>query len=146
MARKFLAYNGYLLQRGELPTRLRELAILRVAHRRRSAFFWGEHVKVATENGMSVHDIARLARGNAEFDGVDQVVLTATDELIVEGRVRQMTWHHLVEDLGTHAAMEVVFVVGTYIMLAMAFDTWKLAPAEGSSALPAPIGREILTE
>lgn len=41
MARKFLTSNGWLLQRGELPLRLRELAVLRVAHTRRSAFFWG---------------------------------------------------------------------------------------------------------
>jgi alkylhydroperoxidase family enzyme len=141
MARKFLAYNGYLLQRGELPTRLRELAILRVAHNRRSAFFWGEHVKVATDAGMTADDIARLARGNAGFDGVDLVVLTATDELIVDGRAHDTTWHRLVDELGTHSAMELVFVVGTYAMLAMAFDTWKLAPPEGSSPLPAPILR-----
>jgi 4-carboxymuconolactone decarboxylase len=140
LARKFLAYNGYLLQRGELPTRLRELAILRVAHKRRSAFFWGEHVRVATDAGMTADEIARLARGNAEFDGVDLAVLTATDELIVEGRAHETTWHTLVDVLGTHAAMELVFAVGTYAMLATAFDTWKLAPPEGSSALPAPMG------
>ena len=57
----FLAYNGYLLQRGELPTRLRELAILRVARKRRSAFFWGEHVKVATDAGMTADDVVRRA-------------------------------------------------------------------------------------
>ena len=49
MAQRFLSYKGWLLQRGELPLRLRELAILRVAHSRRSAFFWGEHVKKPTE-------------------------------------------------------------------------------------------------
>jgi 4-carboxymuconolactone decarboxylase len=43
-----MSYNAFLLQRGELPLRLRELAILRLAHARRSAFFWGEHVRVAT--------------------------------------------------------------------------------------------------
>jgi 4-carboxymuconolactone decarboxylase len=146
MARKFLAYNGYLLQRGELPIRLRELAILRVAHKRRSAFFWGEHVKVATDAGMTADDIACLARGNAEFDGVDLAVLTATDELIVDGRAHDTTWHHLVDELGTHPAIELVFVVGTYTTLAMAFDTWKLAPPEGSSPLPAPIGEKPLAE
>jgi alkylhydroperoxidase family enzyme len=136
MAQKFLAFNGYLLQRGKLSARLRELAILRVAHRRRSAFFWGEHVKVATDAGMTTDEIARLSRGNAEFDGIDLTVLTATDELIVEGRAHETTWHRLVDELGTDAAMELIFVVGTYTTLAMAFDTWKLAPPKGSSVLP----------
>jgi 4-carboxymuconolactone decarboxylase len=38
MARVFMSYNALLLQRGELPLRLRELAILRLSHARRSAF------------------------------------------------------------------------------------------------------------
>ena len=86
MARVFMSYNAFLLQRGELPLRLRELAILRLAHKRRSAFFWGEHVRVATAGGLSEEDIAGLARGNNEFDGVDRLVLEATDELLADGR------------------------------------------------------------
>jgi len=146
LAQKFLSYNGYLLQRGELPIRLRELAILRVAHKRRSAFFWGEHVKVATDAGMTEDDIARLARGNAEFGGIELTVLTATDELLVDGRARDTTWRRLVDQLGTHPAMELIFVVGTYAMLAMAFETWKLAPSEDSSPLPALAGDETPAE
>lgn len=136
MARVFMSYNAFLLQRGELPLRMRELAILRLAHVRRSAFFWGEHVRVALTGGLPAEDIARLARGNAEFDGVDRLVLEATDELLTKGRVHAATWQRLVEQLGTHQAMELIFVVGTYGMLAMACDSFELAPPPGSAKLP----------
>jgi alkylhydroperoxidase family enzyme len=136
MARVFMSYNAFLLQRGELPLRLRELAILRLAHKRRSAFFWGEHVRVATAGGLSEDDIAGLARGNDEFDGVDRLVLEATDEMLADGLAQPTTWNRLVEELGTHQAMELIFVVGTYGMLAMACGTWKLAPPQGSAKLP----------
>jgi 4-carboxymuconolactone decarboxylase len=136
MAREFLAYNGFLLQRGELPLRLRELAILRLAHARRSAFFWGEHVRVALAGGLSEDDIARLGRGNGGFEGADRLVLEATDELLADGKADGATWHRLVEQLGTHQAMELIFVVGTYAMLAMACDTFGLAPPPGSATLP----------
>ena len=136
MARKFLGYNAYLLQRGELPLRLRELAVLRLAHARRSSFFWGEHVRVAKAGGLSGDDIARLARGNAEFDGVDRLVLETTDELLANGRATPTAWRRLVDELGTHQAMELIFVVGTYAMLATACDTWRLVPPPGSVALP----------
>jgi 4-carboxymuconolactone decarboxylase len=136
MAREFLAYNGFLLQRGELPLRLRELAILRLAHTRRSAFFWGEHVRIALAGGLSEEDIARLGRGNSEFAGADRLVLEATDELLTDGRAQEETWRRLVEQLGTHQAMELIFVVGTYAMLAMACDTFELAPPPGSATLP----------
>lgn len=137
MARVFLSYNAFLLQRGELPLRLRELAILRLAHVRGSVFFWGEHVRVATAGGLSEVDIAGLARGNDEFDGVDRLVLEATDELLADGRAAPATWKRLVVELGTHQAMELIFAVGTYGMLAMACDTWQLVPPPGSAKLPA---------
>jgi 4-carboxymuconolactone decarboxylase len=136
MARVFLTYNGFLLQRGELPLRLRELAVLRTAHTRRSAFFWGEHVKVAIDGGVPEADVTRLARGNAEFDGADRLVLEATDALIADGRIAPVTWRRLVDELGTHEAMELIFVVGTYSMLAAAFDTWGLPAPAGSAMLP----------
>jgi 4-carboxymuconolactone decarboxylase len=136
MARVFLAYNAFLLQRGELPLRLRELAVLRLAHARRSAFFWGEHFRVATAGGLSEDDIAALARGNNEFDGVDRLILEATDEMLAHGRAQAATWQRIVEELGTHQAMELIFVVGTYAMLATACDTWELTPPPGSAKLP----------
>src|SRR5215213_10065070 len=136
LARVFMSYNAFLLQRGELPLRLREFAILRLAHKRRSAFFWGEHVRVATAGGLSEDDIASLARGNDEFDGVDRLVLDATDQLLADGRAQPATWKRLVEELDTHQAIELIFVAGTYGMLAMACDTWRLAPPPGSARLP----------
>ena len=136
MAREFLTYNAFLLQRGELPLRLRELAVLRLAHVRRSVFFWGEHVRVARAGGLSEADIAGLATGNDGFDGIDRVVLEATDELLANGCAAPETWRRLVDELGTHQAMELIFVVGTYAMLAMACDTWGLVPPPGSARLP----------
>jgi alkylhydroperoxidase family enzyme len=136
MAREFLTYNAFLLRRGELPLRLRELAILRLAHVRRSVFFWGEHVRVATAGGLPEADIARLASGNEGFEGNDRLVLEATDELLADGRTAPQTWRRLVDELGAHQAMELIFVVGTYAMLAMACDTWALVPPPGSAQLP----------
>ena len=136
MARVFLSYNAFLLQRGELPLRLREFAILRVAEVRRSAFLWGEHVRVALAGGLGEEDIAGLTRGNAEFGGVDRLVLEATDELLTEGWAPPAVWDRLVAELGTHQAMELVFVVGTYVMLAMACQTFGLTAPPGSVELP----------
>ena len=136
MARAFLTFNGFLLQRGELPARLRELTILRVAQTRRSAYEWGQHVRMAARNDISEEDIERLARGNDEFEGTDRLVLEATVELLAEGHARWETWQALVESLGEHAAMEFIFVVGVYALSAMAFETWGLPPVPGAAPLP----------
>ncbi len=136
MARPFLTFNGFLLQRGELPARLRELTILRVAQTRRSAYEWGQHVRMAERHDISGEDITRLAQGNAGFDGADRLVLEATDEMLAEGHARWETWQALSESLGEHAAMEFVFVVGVYVLSAMAFETWRLPPVPDAAPLP----------
>jgi 4-carboxymuconolactone decarboxylase len=136
MARVFLRFNGFLLQRGELPGRVRELVILRVAHRHRSAFEWGQHVRLGAAVGITDDDVAALAEGNDGFDGADRLALEATDELIAAGSAGWSTWEALVDTFGEHAAMELIFLVGTYTLTAMAFGTWGLRPKPGSAALP----------
>lgn len=136
MARVFLGFNGFLLQRGELSGRLRELVILRVAHRHRSAFEWGQHVRLGAAVGVTADDVAALTEGNDGFGGTDRLVLDATDELIATGRADWSTWQTLVDELGEHAAMELIFIVGTYTLTAMAFGTWGLQPQPGTAALP----------
>jgi len=136
MARPFLTFNGFLLQRGELPARLRELTILRVAQTRRSAYEWGQHVRMAERHDISGEDITCLAQGNAGFEGADRLVLEATDEMLAEGHARWETWQALSESLGEHAAMEFVFVVGVYVLSAMAFETWRLPPVPDAAPLP----------
>ena len=128
LAKRFLAFNAYLLQRSVLPARVRELRILRVAHRRRSAYEWAEHVAIGRGLGITDDEIAALVAGNEAFDGADRLVLDATDVLLTGRPLAPDTWSRLVDEFGVEAAMDVLFVAGTYQMLAAAFDTWGLTP------------------
>lgn len=136
LAKNFLAFNNYQLQRGSLSVRWRELAILRVAHRRQSAYEWGQHVKMALDGDITTEEIDRLAHGNDGFDGVDRLVLEATDELLTVGRIGDAVLRRINDSLDTRQVMDLVFVVGTYNMLAMAFDTWRLVPEADTAPLP----------
>ena len=136
MAEAFLTFNAYLLQRGELSARLRELVILRVAYKHQSAFEWGQHVKMALTAGVTQTEIDRIIEGPGGFAGSDELVLTATEELTDSGVVTAATWDRLEKELNTHQAMEVVFVVGAYITTGMAFGTWGLQPLPGTAPLP----------
>ena len=103
MARAFLTFNGFLLQRGELPARLRELTILRVAHTLRSAYEWGQHVKMAAAQWHFRGRHHAPTHGNDGFEGADRLVLDATDELLANGHARWETWQALAETLGERA-------------------------------------------
>ncbi|ORV93147.1 carboxymuconolactone decarboxylase family protein [Mycolicibacterium iranicum] len=136
LAQAFLTFNVHLLRHGELPADLRELVVLRVAIKHRSAFEWGQHVKFALATGVTEEEISALVEGNEGFTGHRLLVLQAADELLATGRAGS-TWEQLVDQLGVHQAMEVLFLVGAYITTGMAFNTWGLQPQPGSAALPA---------
>ncbi len=138
LSKVFLRFNNHQLFRGTLPDRLRELAILRTAQHRRSPFEWGEHVRIAREAGVTIEEIEALGRGNDGFEGDDLIVLQATDELLAHNRMSH-TWDRLLEAIGKHPAIEVIFVVGTYSTLAMAFETWGLPPSQDAVPLPPPV-------
>ena len=136
LAEAFLRFNRYQLRQGELPVRLRELAILRVALVRRSAYEWGQHVRIGLEAGITPDEIDRIASGTTAFEGDDAIVIAATDELLADGRLGDERWRQLRSFLDEHQAFELLFAVGTYTMLAMVFETWGLVPEPGMPTLP----------
>ena len=123
LTKAFLGFNVYLLFRSSLPPRLREVAILRIAHRRHCAYEWEHHVELAEAEGLTDADIDGIRRG-AATDEVDDLVLRAVDELDEKSNLSDGTWKALGEKLNDRQRMDLVFTAGAYAMLAMAFNTF----------------------
>lgn len=129
LARSYLNFGFYLLTRSTLAPRLRELAVLRIAHLTSCAYEWDEHVTIGKQAGLCDDDIAALQNGEAS-DELDQTVLRAVDELVAQTRITDQTWAALAEHLDKHQLMDFVFTVGGYHMLAMALNTFGVEPKE----------------
>ncbi|GAA2401724.1 hypothetical protein GCM10010191_06360 [Actinomadura vinacea] len=129
LAEAVLTVNTHMLLRSTLPPRLRELAILRVARRRGCEYEWNEHVGLAAEAGLSEAEIEAAGRGEAA-DALDLAVLDAVDELDDDSALSGRTWATLGEHLDEHQRMDLVFTIGTYCMLAMAFNTFGVEPGD----------------
>ncbi|MBV9090958.1 MAG: carboxymuconolactone decarboxylase family protein [Mycobacteriaceae bacterium] len=127
LTRAFLRFNGYLLYGSSLPPRLRELAILRVAHRRGSTYEWVHHVEIAHRAGLTDDEIAAVQTGEAA-DPFDRMALAAVDELEDKSQLTDATWAALSERLDERQRMDFVFTVGCYGLLAMAFNTFGVEP------------------
>ncbi|MGI8329490.1 carboxymuconolactone decarboxylase family protein [Actinomadura scrupuli] len=125
----FLTFNAHLLLRSTLPARLRELAILRVARRRGCVYEWTQHVKLAARAGLSEAEIEAAARGEAT-DGLEIAVLNAVDELDDDSELSDRTWAALSEHLDERQRMDLVFTIGAYCLLAMAFNTFGIEPED----------------
>jgi alkylhydroperoxidase family enzyme len=128
LAGPFLAYNNVLLQTPSLAPRLRELMILRVAWRTRADYEWAQHVRLAEGIEITPDEIDAVARGDgaATWTALEHAALLATDELVDGYRVTDDTWDRLARELDERQLVELVFVVGTYTALAMAFNSFGL--------------------
>jgi alkylhydroperoxidase family enzyme len=128
LAGPFLAYNNVLLSAPSLTPRLRELMILRVAWRARADYEWAQHVRLAGAIGITADEIDAVARGTdaAPWTPLERAALRATDELVDGYRVSDDSWGRLAQDLDERQLVELVFVVGTYTGLAMAFNSFGL--------------------
>jgi 4-carboxymuconolactone decarboxylase len=125
LAKAFLRFNVHLLTSSTLPARIRELAILRVAHRRQCAYEWSHHVRMAKDEGVTDDQISALQRGEAA-DAFDRAVITGVDELDEKSKLSDQTWAALGEHLNDQQRMDFVFTVGCYVLLAMAFNTFGI--------------------
>jgi alkylhydroperoxidase family enzyme len=128
LAGPFLTYNNVLLRKPALEPRLRELAVLRVAWRTRAPYEWTQHVRVATRLGVSAEEIDAIRVGSdAEaWSPLEADALRATDQCIDGYRIDDDTWSRLAQALDERQLVELVFVIGTYTGLAMAFNSFGL--------------------
>ncbi len=128
LAGPFLAYNQVLLQTPALDPRQRELMVLRVAWRTRARYEWAQHVRLAAGVGITPEEIEAIATGaDAEiWTPLEAELLSAADQLIDRYRIDDDTWRRLAEQLDDRQLVELVFVVGTYTGLAMAFNSFGL--------------------
>jgi len=123
LAKAFLRFNVHLLYSSTLPARIRELAVLRVAHRRQCGYEWEHHASMAKRLGITEDEIEAVRRGEAS-DEFERAVLTGVDELEEESQLSDETWAALGARLDDRQRMDYIFTVGCYATLAMAFNTF----------------------
>jgi alkylhydroperoxidase family enzyme len=141
LAGPFLVYNRVLLEKPVLGHRLRELLVLRVAWRTSSTYEWAQHTRLAAAAGMTPDEIEAVAGGTADaaWTPLEHDLLEAADQLVHDWRVDDSTWQRLAAELDEPQLVELLFVVGTYAGLAMAFNSLGLQlDPELESVTPLP--------
>ncbi len=129
LTKAFLGLSIHVLFRSTLPARLRELAVLRVAYRRDCEYESAHHVEMAAEIGISPEDVAAAQRGEAA-DDVEQAVLRAVDELDEKSAITDSTWATLETQLDERQLMDLIFTIGTYNTMAVAYNTFGVKPEQ----------------
>ena len=112
--------TAYLLTKGALPARQRELAILRVAWACQSPYQWRTHVVMAPAFGVQPADVERVRGGPdaPEWSAHDRAVLRAVDQLMASATIDDETWAALAEVWDERQLVELPVLVGQYLMIA----------------------------
>jgi 4-carboxymuconolactone decarboxylase len=136
LAADWLAFSGGLLDEPALDPRDRELLILRVAWRTGCRYEWDHHARMAVAAGLTPEQVAAVADPAAAcWDEGQGDLLAAADEMLDGHRVEDRTWRRLAARYDERALLEVLFVVGSYLCLALVLNSAGLEP---DPAVPAP--------
>ena len=127
LAEAFLTFNRHLLYFNTLPKRAIELVVLRVAWLRRSEYEWVQHSVAALEVGLTSEEIDRTAAESIEgWATEDALLLKTVDELHHNHRWSDAIWSELAEAYDIRQIMDLLFTVGAYDTLAVAFNCFDL--------------------
>jgi 4-carboxymuconolactone decarboxylase len=138
--RRWLGFGGALLA-GSLPGRLRELVILRTAARFGGRYEWAQHISLAEAQGVTPAELAAVSNlGEGGFGAVDWcplegAALRAVDETADEGAVSDGTWETLADDLQESELIELLMLIGHYMMLTTVLGSLRIALEPRAEAL-----------
>jgi alkylhydroperoxidase family enzyme len=137
----WLRWAGALLSRLELDPLLRELAILRVARLTPYAEYeWVQHVPIAEAVGATADQVAALEADDVDaacFSTAERAVLGFTTEVVYDARASDAALDSLREHLSPREVVELLMVIGNYMMVARVMAT-------GGLEIDEPAGPEAL--
>ena len=137
--RRWLGFGGALLA-GSLPGRLRELVILRTAARFGGRYEWAQHIELAEAQGVTPAELAALSDGEGALDTVawapvERAALRAVDETADDGAVSDGTWETLAAGLQESELIELLMLIGHYLMLTTVLGSLRMQLEPRAEAL-----------
>jgi alkylhydroperoxidase family enzyme len=133
LAKAFLTFNNHVAISSTLSKRIRELLILRIGWLRKSDYEFVQHVVLGLRAGLTEDEIERIQQGPDApgWDPVDAALLRAADELEADACIGDETWAKLSQHFNTQQLIDIVFAVGCYEILAMAFKSFRVPDDPG---------------
>lgn len=128
----WLAYSGSLMPFGALPRTDTELVILRIAHRRGSAYEWAHHERLGRRVGLTRQQIAAVRDDDEPqpWTPRERALLSAVDELLSSRDLGDDAWAALRERCSERECVELLMLIAQYDGLATVLHTLRISPDE----------------
>jgi 4-carboxymuconolactone decarboxylase len=139
LSQAFGVFATNMLSKNTLPTRDREILILRIGWLCRSEYEWAQHVRISRRAaGLTDDDFAHIMKG-PDATGVsahDKLLLRAATELRDKAFISDETWNALAKTYDTKQMMDLVFTVGDYTVVSMALNSFGVQLEPGVTGFP----------
>jgi 4-carboxymuconolactone decarboxylase len=138
LVRAWTDLRNHIVTANTLSPQQQEIVILRAGHRWGSAYEWAHHVVRGRAAGLDDARIAhaRAPRDRLHSDAIDDLLMTAVDHLIDDGRLPITLRETLMVRIGAKAVLDLMATVGMYSTLAFILQTFE-TPIEPDIALQA---------
>ncbi len=125
------------LKNSTLTDRVREIAIIRTTWLGGGEYEWAQHRRMGLAAGLTEAEVAALSGGAAvEWSEQEAVIVRAIDEICRNRNLFDDTWAQLAEFFTKPQLIDFVFMVSTYDMHCVAFNTLGLQLDDGLQGFP----------
>jgi 4-carboxymuconolactone decarboxylase len=125
--------GGYCRFKTAVPPRLSEFAILCTAKLWRAQYEWFAHVPQAERAGVKTETIRDLHRGRVPKSAPkdERAIYDFIQELYKTRRVSDKNFQRVKAILGDAATIELVGILGYYVLISMILNIFRMSPPEG---------------
>lgn len=116
LLKRFNLLGGFLLNKGLLPEREREIVILRVGWNAQAVYEFGQHTIIGRRCGLADAEIGALAAppDSHAWSDDDRALIALADELAADDCVSDATWERLATRWSDAELVELLVLAGFY--------------------------------
>lgn len=135
---RFNRFGGFLLNKGLLDPRERELVILRVGWNCRSVYEFGQHTIIGRREGLDDAEIAALTRPTGAYlwSPGDRALIDMCDELCADDCVSGETYARVAATHDEAEMLELLVVAGFYRLVSGFLNTFGVQLDPGVPGWP----------
>jgi alkylhydroperoxidase family enzyme len=138
LLKRFNLLGGFLLNKGLLPPREREVVILRVGANAGAEYEFGQHTVIGRDCGLTDDEIAALTRApdRHSWSNDDLALIALADELHADDCVTDATWSDLARRWDDAQLVELLVVAGFYRLVSGFLNSTGVQLDDGVPGFP----------
>ncbi len=139
LLKRFNLLGGFILNKGLLPERERELVILRVGWNARAVYEFGQHTVIGKRCGLTDDEIAALTKpaDDHPWNADDRALIALADDLAADDCVSDERWSSLAARWSDAELIELLVVAGFYRLVSGFLNSAGVQLDDGVPGFPA---------